>query len=327
MSTTKQTKDTISKIKQDEAKNKPQQEKQFEEDIHVGSDEEDQNQKQTGVVHEQAVSNTNKAKNLADILGSGPGIKQPSKKKPQKEKKKQSDQPPAKHQFTNSSKKGDTHWNDKGLQKPQQQQPKQETKAKYNVSGLVADAKDNEKFRPKKNYLEKDIVNEYTKESTEIIDKPEFKNWKVEGTDNFVELNQKEDLYIKNISDKKFEMKNEYNDEKEHEKRSKGNRQHYKKQEKEEIVNDLDSDGFEVIGTKAKKKSENPRTYNKNYSHKKKSWKNKNDDKKNENEKGKEEGKGEEEKDKKETKETPQKVDGAKLVVASKAKGLGDLLG
>ena len=63
-----------------------------------------------------------------------------------------------------------------------------------------------------------------------------------------------------------FDFKKEYNDDKEkteqhHEKKKKHHHQHKKQTEytKEDIVNDVDSDGFEITGTKDKKKENLPK--------------------------------------------------------------------
>ena len=70
-------------------------------------------------------------------------------------------------------------------------------------------------------------------------------------------------LLAKNIDEHKFEFKQDYNDDtkKTGEHVEKKKKTHHKKQTytKEEIVNDVDSDGFEITGTKEKKKENVPR--------------------------------------------------------------------
>ena len=85
-----------------------------------------------------------------------------------------------------------------------------------------------------------------------------------------------------------FDFKKEYNDDKEkteqhHEKKKKHHHQHKKQTEytKEDIVNDVDSDGFEITGTKDKKKENLPKKpkQHKHYNEGKKRYYKKKDDK------------------------------------------------
>ena len=55
------------------------------------------------------------------------------------------------------------------------------------------------------------------------------------------------------MESKNFEIKNEYNDEKEKEKERKVREKKY--YEKKEITNDVDSDGFEIVGSKEEKRN------------------------------------------------------------------------
>jgi hypothetical protein len=61
-----------------------------------------------------------------------------------------------------------------------------------NTKGLDNAAKDNEKIKPTKNYLEKDIEKQY-KDDNEEVAKPQFTSNKEDG-ENFVELNKNEDV-------------------------------------------------------------------------------------------------------------------------------------
>ena len=59
-----------------------------------------------------------------------------------------------------------------------------------NASGLDAAAKENQKIKHTKDYLEKDKQKEYN----EDVEKPQFTSNIKEGNENFVELNQDEDV-------------------------------------------------------------------------------------------------------------------------------------
>ena len=95
-------------------------------------------------------------------------------------------------------------------------------------------------------------------------------------------------LLAKNIAEHKFEFKQAYNDDTkkggEHVEKKKKN--HHKKQTqvKEDIVNDLDSDGFEITGTKEKKKDNLPKRpkHYKQYNDGKKKWHKRKEEKQNE---------------------------------------------
>lgn len=85
-----------------------------------------------------------------------------------------------------------------------------------------------------------------------------------------------------------FDFKKEYTDDKEktehHEKKKKHHHQHKKQTEytKEDIVNDVDSDGFEITGTKDKKKEnlpKRPKQHKQYYNEGKKRYHKKKDDK------------------------------------------------
>ena len=95
------TKDTISKIKEQEEKTKTTQIINKEEE-YVGSDDEE-NQKTKGAVEEQASTTSNKPKSLADILNAEAGDKKVKPKQIQKTEKVQN-KPPEGKMFYNSKK-------------------------------------------------------------------------------------------------------------------------------------------------------------------------------------------------------------------------------
>jgi hypothetical protein len=183
-------KDTITKIKEQEEKTKTTQITNKDEEYLGGSDEED-NQKTKGAVQEQAATSSNKPKTLKDLFNADASDKQvkPKTKHVQKTEKVQNQATDGKR-FYNSKKVNDN----KDL--PQTSATQKKT---YTGKGGQNSQKYNESIKPQKNYLEKDIQKEYTEDVN--IAKPEFKS-KAEGQ-NFVELNKNEDvsyLYIYIIS-------------------------------------------------------------------------------------------------------------------------------
>jgi hypothetical protein len=179
-------KDTITKIKEQEEKTKTTQITNKDEEYLGGSDEED-NQKTKGAVQEQAATSSNKPKTLKDLFNADASDKQvkPKTKHVQKTEKVQNQATDGKR-FYNSKKVNEN----KDL--PQTSATQKKT---YTGKGGQNSQKYNESIKPQKNYLEKDIQKEYTEDVN--IAKPEFKS-KAEGQ-NFVELNKNEDvsyLYI-----------------------------------------------------------------------------------------------------------------------------------
>ena len=275
-------KDTISSLRKDEEKIKKEE---LNQNIEEYSDKsEDEEETKAGIVKEQSVQIKDAPKNLKDLFDSEPQIKEnkeTSKKinnKPQNKNKKPI--------FVNSQLSGNANakYDNEAKRKNNNQ------KKNYNVKGIDNAAIENAKIKPTKNYLEKENTIQYSEEKEEIA-KPEFTNLKI-GKENFVELNKNEDLFAKNIQSKNFEIKNEYNDEKEKEKKVK-EKNHYEKYEKKGIVNDVDSDGFEIVGSKEEKKNtQNYYYHKKKHYHKKKNyykdndkeWKKGNEEKKEENE-------------------------------------------
>ena len=241
----KNKKDTISQIKNDKEKIKKEEENENSESYSDKSEEEEESK--AGIVKEQTVQNKNEPKNLKDLFDSEPQIKEEKEtsKKIHNKPKNKNEKP----HFINSKYSGNANakYDIEAKRKNEGQ------KKKYNVQGIDTIAIENEKIKPTKNYLEKDIVKKYNEDKEEEIVKPEFKNLKI-GKENFVELNKNEDLFAKNMESKNFEIKNEYADEKEKEKKVR-EKKYY---EKKEITNDIDSDGFEIVGSKEEKRNYQP---------------------------------------------------------------------
>ena len=174
-------KDTLSQLKEEQGKlnKKPKEE---EEDLSE-EEEEDKNQ---NVVKEQTIQKTDRPKNLKDIFAS---IGNETKAKPKKHEKKDTKpkkkyDDPVKPQFFNAKGTGNANKIDNEARKNKQ--------TFKNAEGLNAAAKDNQKIKHTKDYLEKDSQKEYYEE----VEKPQFTTKIKEGDDNFVELNQKEDVRI-----------------------------------------------------------------------------------------------------------------------------------
>ena len=173
-------KDTLSQLKEEQGKlnKKPKEE---EEDL---SEEEEEEEKNQNVVKEQTIQKTDRPKNLKDIFAS---MGNETKAKPKKQEKKDTKQKkkyddPVKPQFFNAKGTGNANKIDSEARKNK--------KTYKNAEGLDAAAKDNQKIKHTKDYLEKDTQKEYYEE----VEKPQFTTKIKEGDDNFVELNQKEDV-------------------------------------------------------------------------------------------------------------------------------------
>lgn len=87
-------------------------------------------------------------------------------------------------------------------------------------------------------------------------------------------------LLAKNMAYKYFDIKREYTESKGGDKKKnikkfhkKDNRDREESRKREEIVNEVDSDWFEIVGTKEKKKQQQREEYRKEYGHKKTTWK------------------------------------------------------
>ena len=177
--------DTISQLKKEE--NKAVKDKKNEEEEEYEEEEEEKNQNQN-VIKEQTAQKTDKPKNLKDLLGSM-GDNKPKPKKAGNKKKAKQYEEPGKLTFINSKGTGNADKIDK-------EGKKFEKKVFKNAKGLDAAAKENEKIKHTKDYLEKDTEKKYKDEKEENIAKPQFKTNIKEGDENFVELNKNEDVSI-----------------------------------------------------------------------------------------------------------------------------------
>jgi len=244
--------DTISQLKKEENKTKKDLKKEEEESA---SEEENEEQNQDDI-KEQTVQRTDKPKSLRDLLNSmdDTKTKQKPKKEITKQKQKNNDEP-KKLTFFNSKGAGNASKIDEEIK----ERKLKEKKVFKNAKGLDEVAKENQKIKPTKNYTEKEIQKEYN----EDVEKPQFITNK-DKDENFVELDKNEDLFAKNLANKKYEDVREYADNNkeggERKKREYKKRYYPKKSRKEapknqeEIKDDVDSDGFEIVGSKEEKK-------------------------------------------------------------------------
>ena len=173
--------DTLSQLKKEEKKLKKETKKEEEED-HSEEEDEEKNQ---NVVKEQTVQKADKPKNLKELIGNMGDNKPKPKKKDGKQKPKKIEDEPKKLTFINT--KGTAN-----ADKIDKEAKKFDKKKFKNAEGLNAAAKDNEKIKHTKDYLEKDTKKQY-KDENEDIAKPQFVTNK-EGDENFVELNKNEDV-------------------------------------------------------------------------------------------------------------------------------------
>ena len=174
--------DTISKLKKEENKLKIEKKEEEEED-HSEEEDEEKNQ---NVVKEQTVQKADKPKNIKELLGSMGDTKPKPKKKDTKPKQKKNYDEPKKHTFVNTKGTGNADKIDKEVRN---NYGKKEFK---NAKGLDEAAKENQKIKHTKDYLEKDTKKAYKDDNVEVA-KPQFVTNK-EGDENFVELNQNEDV-------------------------------------------------------------------------------------------------------------------------------------
>ena len=184
--------DTISQLKKEEKKAQKDSKKEEEEEYHQDSEEEETNTKETEV-KEQTVQKADKPKSLKELLNTVDDNKPKDKKKQEKKQEKKSKkfaEEPGKLKFTNSKRKGNADEIDKEIRARREPEKKTYT----NAQGLNAAAKENEKIKPTKNYLEKDTKKQYKDEKEEEIEKPKFKTNIKEGDENFVALNKNEDV-------------------------------------------------------------------------------------------------------------------------------------
>ena len=177
--------DTISQLKKEEDKLKkaPKEEEQKDQ-----SDEEE-DPKNKNEIKEQAVQKADKPKNLKELFGSMGDTKPKQKPKPKKDKNKQNKhEEPGKLKFVNT--KGTANADKIDSEARNRNNP--EKKTYKNAKGLDAAAKENQKIKPTKNYLEKDSEKKY-KDEEENVAKPQFKSNK-EKDENFVALDKNEDV-------------------------------------------------------------------------------------------------------------------------------------
>ena len=176
--------DTISQLKKEEEKRKKQTKKEEEEE-----NSEDEEELNDNAIKEQTVQKADKPKNIKELMSSLADNKPKSKKttNANKAQKKKYDEP-AKLKFVNTKGTGNADKIDNELRNKMNL----DKKVYKNAKGLDNAAKDNEKIKPTKNYLEKDIEKQY-KDDNEEVAKPQFTSNKEDG-ENFVELNKNEDV-------------------------------------------------------------------------------------------------------------------------------------
>lgn len=176
--------DTISQLKKEEEKRKKQTKNEEEEE-----NSEDEEELNDNAIKEQTVQKADKPKNIRELMSSLGDNKPKSKKtsNANKTQKKKNDEP-AKLKFVNTKGTGNADKIDNELRNKMNL----DKKVYKNAKGLDNAAKDNEKIKPTKNYLEKDIEKQY-KDDNEDVAKPQFTSNKEDG-ENFVELNKNEDV-------------------------------------------------------------------------------------------------------------------------------------
>lgn len=296
--------DMISKLKKESQKKKVTQEHNKE-----SSEEENEEEvKKVEAIKEQAEIKPDKPKGLRDLFNDDDDEKPKQVIKAQKPAKKKDEN---KLKFTNT--KGGN-----SLAKFDEEKRKNMDKKTFKNSKAFDDIqKENEKIKPTKNYNDKEVKKAY-QEDKEDVKKPEFKNLG-KNDENFVALNKDEDLFAKNMATGKFEHKMDYSNNNNEERKKK---KHYEKKKVEKFENDVDSDGFEIVGSKEEKKAKFNEKKPKYF---KKSWpkKEKRDDK---NEEDKEEkGENTKEDDKKEAPKEEKKVIKVNFERDQNAKCLKDL--
>ena len=176
--------DTISQLKKEEEKRKKQTKNEEEEE-----NSEDEEELNDNAIKEQTVQKADKPKNIKELMSSLADNKPKSKKttNANKAQKKKYDEP-SKLKFVNTKGTGNADKIDNELRNKMNL----DKKVYKNAKGLDNAAKDNEKIKPTKNYLEKDIEKQY-KDDNEEVAKPQFTSNKEDG-ENFVELNKNEDV-------------------------------------------------------------------------------------------------------------------------------------
>ena len=162
--------DTISQLKKEEEKRKKQTKNEEEEE-----NSEDEEELNDNAIKEQTVQKADKPKNIKELMSSLADNKPKSKKttNANKAQKKKYDEP-AKLKFVKGT--GNADKNDNELRNKMNL----DKKVYKNTKGLDNAAKDNEKIKPTKNYLEKDIEKQY-KDDNEEVAKPNLLQIKKTG--------------------------------------------------------------------------------------------------------------------------------------------------
>ena len=176
-------KDTLSQLKKEEDKIKKES-KKVEEEENSEEEELDRNQNE---VKEQAIEKSDKPKNLKELFSSMGDTKPKQNKKKEKEGKlKQAKyEEPGKLKFINTKGTGN-------YEKIDNEVKNKKNLIYKNAKGLDEAAKENQKMKHTKDYLEKDIEKQYIE--YEKVEKPKFTSNIKEGDENFVELNKNEDV-------------------------------------------------------------------------------------------------------------------------------------
>ena len=177
--------DTISQLKKEEEKAKKVSKNK--EEIENSEDEEDEKDKNENAIKEQTVQKADKPGNIKELLDSMGDNKPKSKKTTNKTQKKKYDEP-SKLKFVNTKGTANADKIDSEIKNKMNL----DKKVFKNAKGLDAAAKENQKIKPTKNYLEKDVEIKYKEDNVDVA-KPQFTSNKEDG-ENFVELNKSEDV-------------------------------------------------------------------------------------------------------------------------------------
>jgi len=175
-------KDTLSILKKEEDKIKKETKKAEEEE----NSEEEEVDKNQNEVKEQTIEKSDKPRNLKELFGSMGDTKVKPKKKEKDGKQKQKKyEEPGKLKFINSKGTGN-------YEKIDNDAKNKKNLVYKNAKGLDEAAKENQKVKHTKDYLEKDTEKQYTE--YEKVEKPKFTSNIKDGEENFVELNKNEDV-------------------------------------------------------------------------------------------------------------------------------------
>ena len=176
-------KDTLSQLKKEEDKIKKES-KKVEEEENSEEEEVDRNQNE---VKEQTVEKSDRPKNLKELIGTMGDTKPKPKKKKEKEGK------PKQTKYEELGKPKFINTKGTGNYEKKDNEAKNKKNLVYkNAKGLDEAAKENQKIKHTKDYLEKDTEKQYIE--YEKVEKPKFTSNIKEGDENFVELNKNEDV-------------------------------------------------------------------------------------------------------------------------------------